>query len=663
MPTSVDDPTTRDPGLGGHASAFQLALPAVFVAVLLLLGTAFKGAFEIKQWGPPGVFVLLLLAALAGAGGGAPIRPRALLAGVAGIWALAILAVASALWAAAPADALESGLRMVLYAAVFTVPVVILRSRHSLSVTAFILSAGIVVIAAITLIRLLVVGEDMVIAGRLDGPVGYRNATALLFCLGFWPLIVVCARRGGSRLLRAFAFGAAELELGLAFLTQSRGALIGFAAGGLVMVLLGPDRVRRAWLGLLALGVLAACSHGLLTAYRAFDGGQGVPSASDISTSASWLVVLLVAGTLVGTAVAVFDSGLRPASPQAAVLKTAARAGLAGIALLTVVGGLAVVGNPVTEARAKWDEFTDLQTIATGSTRYTNAGGQRYDLWRVALNDLHAKPVGGVGAGNYAAEYYATRRNNRNLDDPHGLPFQVGAELGIAGLAALLAFLLGIGATVRQGWSRLDPDDQRLAGGMLATGAVLMGQSLVDWMWRIPGVAAIGLFALGVGVAVVARGLAPPTRTAWLPIPQRVALAGTASILAVLALGVYLGDHYVRDARADRGVDTAAQLSAARTAHKLNPLSLAPRYLEASALETLGRRSEARHVLLDAHQQVPGDFTTLGLLGDFDARGGKYAAARAWYRKALARNPLDVGLQQLALTGGRPAPAAASASG
>jgi hypothetical protein len=39
---------------------------------------------------------------------------------------------------------------------------------------------------------------------------------------------------------------------------------------------------------------------------------------------------------------------------------------------------------------------------------------------------------------------------------------------------------------------------------------------------------------------------------------------------------------------------------------------------------------------------------TLGLLGDLETRAGNRAAARAWYRRALALNPRDVGLQQLA---------------
>ncbi len=661
MSLDQSDSVAADPH--EHASAVQLALPALFVVALLLLGTAFKGAFEIKQWGPPTLFVLVLLATLVAAGGGAPVRPRTLSVSVAGLWALAALGVLSALWAGAPAEAIESGLRTVLYAAVFTVPIVVLRDRRSLHVTVAVLAAGLAAIAVLTLVRLLADGEALVIAGRLDGPVGYRNATALLFCLGFWPLVAWAARPNGSRLLRSAAFGLAVLELGLAFLTQSRGVFIGFLAGGAVMVLLGPDRVRRAWLGVLAMGLLVVCSHGLLTSYRAFDGGQGVPTADDIATSARWVLVLWVMGTAAGGMIAVFDSGLRGHASGSLAVRRVARVGLALLALATVVGGLAVVGNPVTEARAKWNEFTDLQTIATGTTRYTNAGGQRYDLWRVAVNELAAHPVGGVGAGNYAPRYYESRRNDRNLDDPHGLLFQVGAELGLLGLAALAAFLFGLAATVRSGWARLDDDERRAAAAMLATGAVLMGQSLVDWMWRIPGVAAIGIFALGLSMAIVARGTEPVVRTVGMPVVRRVALAGPVAVLSVLVLLTYLSDFYVRRARAERGVDPVAQLSAANRAHTLNPTRLPPYYLKASALESLGRRAEARRALLDALERVPEDFTTLGLLGDFDARSGNYAAARRWYAKALARNPLDVGLQQLALSGGRPDPRAATSSG
>ena len=75
---------------------------------------------------------------------------------------------------------------------------------------------------------------------------------------------------------------------------------------------------------------------------------------------------------------------------------------------------------------------------------------------------------------------------------------------------------------------------------------------------------------------------------------------------------------------------------------------MAPHYLEAGALEGAGKRSAARAELLDALELEPKNFVTMALIGDLETRAGHRAAARAWYRRALARNPADVGLQQLA---------------
>ena len=86
----------------------------------------------------------------------------------------------------------------------------------------------------------------------------------------------------------------------------------------------------------------------------------------------------------------------------------------------------------------------------------------------------------------------------------------------------------------------------------------------------------------------------------------------------------------------------------ARTAERLNPLALPPRYLQAGALETLGRREDARRELLDALDREPQNFVTMALLGDLEVRAGHPRRARAWYRRALALNPVDVGLRRLA---------------
>ena len=117
-------------------------------------------------------------------------------------------------------------------------------------------------------------------------------------------------------------------------------------------------------------------------------------------------------------------------------------------------------------------------------------------------------------------------------------------------------------------------------------------------------------------------------------------------------LALFLSDAYIQRARTVVD-DPAAELSAAQTAATFDPWSVTPHYLQSSAYETMGNRVAADRQLNDALALEPQNSATLGVLGDFEARGGDLPAARAYYRRALALNPLDTGLQQLARIGER----------
>jgi tetratricopeptide (TPR) repeat protein len=344
----------------------------------------------------------------------------------------------------------------------------------------------------------------------------------------------------------------------------------------------------------------------------------------------------------------------------------AARIALAGLVVVGVIGAAAAIGNPVTFARHKWDQFRQLNANTTsGSTRLLTVGGQRYDLWRVALKEFESAPIGGVGADNYAFAYYRDRQTNRNLSDPHSLLFSLLSETGIVGLGLFCLFVGGCVVALRRGWRMLDPAGRRHAVAPAAAGLVLIGQSMVDWIWLIPGLTALGLFLLAVATAQASgasavlatagpslqtssprRRLALRGHAAWLRLGAVVVLV--AATLGVLAL--FLSDAYIQRARTVIN-DPRAELSAASKASDLDPWAVVPHYLEASAYETMGRRGLARRQLRDALRLEPSNSAILGLLGDFEARGGNFAAARAYYRRALALNPLDTGLQQLARIG------------
>jgi O-Antigen ligase len=638
----------------------QATIAVAFAVLLLVLATTSQGAFAISRWAPLTLFTLAALIGALLARGGIAYRSRPVYVTLGAIWALAVWSLLSMLWAKSAGNAFEAGDRMILYAAIATLPFAFPVSRRSLAAAGWSISIGIGAVALYVLIRLLIDGSPLFLAGRLNGPVNYRNATALLFALPFWPLIVAAATRSYRRGLRASAFAVATLCLGLAFLTQSRGIVLGLAVGALVALTLGPDRVRRAWVAGLSVAGVAVAAPVLLRPYHAFTAGKLV-TAHDIAVAAQALTILTVAAFGVGLLLALFDQGLRANSPQMRHVSQAARIGLAVVALVAVVGGLAAIGNPVTFARTKWDQFTSLNANSNpSSTRLASVGGQRYDLWRVAVKEWESAPILGVGSDNYEFGYYRDRKTNRNLDDPHSLLFAVLSENGIVGVALLFAFLGGIAAVIRRGWPTMSQAERRHVIGPAAAGAVLMGQSAVDWIWLIPGLTAVGIFALSVAAAQAAaspdaqallaeeaEGGRTRSRLAGLGRPAAVG-ALVVAVAGVLAL--FLSDAYIQRARTLED-NPSRELPAAQMAAIFDPWSVTPHYLQSSAYESMGERAKAFHQLNDALALEPQNSATLGVLGDFEVRGGNYAAARGYYQRALDLNPLDTGLQQLARIG------------
>lgn len=628
--------------------------PIAFMVLLLVLATTSQGAFEINRWTPLALFALAVLIGALLTRGGLALRSPAIRVALGGLWGLAAWSMLSMLWAQSSAGAFEAGNRMILYAAIVTLPFALPMSRRTLAAVGWSVAAGIGAIAVYVLVRLLAHGAPLFLAGRLNGPVNYRNATALLFALPVWPFIIAAAAKSNRRVLRAGSLSLATLCVGLAFLTQSRGILLGLAVGGCLALAIGPDRVRRAWVTILVLAGIAISSPWLLRPFHAFDGGQGYVTPHAIAVAAQGLLVATLISFAIGMLIALFDNGLRAGSPQMPHARRAARLLLAGVIVVLVVGVGMAIGNPVTYVHQKWDQFRSLNYSTPTTTRLLTVGGQRYDLWRVALKEFESAPLLGVGADNYSFSYYRYRETNRNLTDPHSLVFALLSEDGAVGLLLLIIFLAGIATVMARGWRRLGLQARRDALAPAAAGAVMIGQSTVDWIWLIPGLTAIGLFSLAVAAAQAAaagreeEGPAdPPKPGRW---PVRVAAIGALVAAALAVLALFLSDAYIQRARSVV-TDPPAELSAARTAARLDPWSVTPHYLEASALETMGERPQAYAQLVDALSLEPQNSASLGVLGDFEARRGHFARARSFYRRALALNPLDTGLQQLSRIG------------
>jgi O-antigen ligase len=265
-----------------------------------------------------------------------------------------------------------------------------------------------------------------------------------------------------------------------------------------LLALLRPTREQLRAMAIIA----AACAPpvlagALLPEVRALEGSAASRETAGLLVLGILAVVALSAGVAVTRAA-------RRAGPVGARELTARRArGPARAVAAVVAVGVAVVFGALTVQHHEL--VTDpVQTAST--SRLASADSNRGDFWKVARGAFADEPLRGVGAGGFRVEWLRERPIPYPARDAHSLYLETPAELGVVGLALLVAFLGGIVACAVRARA-LDPT---LAAGPIAVFGAWLVHAGLDWDWEMPGVTLPALVLAAVLVANAERSPQPP---------------------------------------------------------------------------------------------------------------------------------------------------------
>jgi len=118
-----------------------------------------------------------------------------------------------------------------------------------------------------------------------------------------------------------------------------------------------------------------------------------------------------------------------------------------------------------------WDTFKAgyASTNSTGSRLTSGLGSNRYDFYRVGLNEFAAHPLLGIGADNFQQTYLAHGRSEETPHYPHSVELRTLVETGLVGRCWL--------------WWAWEPHCSRVPG---ASGRLRSGSAPIPWRetWR-----------------------------------------------------------------------------------------------------------------------------------------------------------------------------------
>jgi O-Antigen ligase len=545
----------------------------------------------------------------------------------------AVLATASVAWASDQGRAFDEAVRVSFYLALFSLAVCTAAPGARRDWLGG-LAAG---LGALSLVALFAYFQPGILdsghseipnaAGRLTYPTGYWNATAAL--LG--AAAILLAYEGARAPTRALRTAATALipaaTLGI-WLASSRGGAAALVVGWAILVTASAGRARQvltiaigaagAAVLIVAADQMNALTSGLLDSARRADGDR--MSALAIGVVA---VTALLAWRL---------DGVRPR------LRIPKRA-LVGAGALAAVGVVAAI--IAADPAAKFREFKTPPPasagVPVGAAGLSSNG--RWQFWSEAVDAFESAPVGGVGAGGF--EDYWARHADVPLfvRNPHSLPLQQGAELGIPGIALFLGFVVAVIVAARRRLAAGVEGDAGVLTAVLVAGAV---GAAVDWTWEIP--AAFGPAVICAGLLTASAPSRPLLRGGyWLGLGS-VAVAWVGIIAGGLVVLSQLQLDQSRNASAANRVDEG--IHRAEEAHTVEPWSAEPYTQLALLEEQRGDVARALVYLRRAEARDSEDWRLPLIEARLQATRGDQSAVRIALDRAHQLSPMFGGVGQ-----------------
>jgi hypothetical protein len=436
----------------------------------------------------------------------------------------------------------------------------------------------------------------------------------------------------------------------LALMPQSRGWLIAAPLALLAYFAFVPGLVRSL-IVIAPLAVVSALSAGpVLDVFDAVEEsgalGPALESARDAILTSG--LILLVAGAAIG-----FLDRRLEFPRRVAVIGSRAVLGAAGaVALAGAVVAIGIVGNPVTWAGDRWDDFKsgEFEHEFESSRLSQGLGSNRYDFWTVAFDEFKDSPVAGVGSENFARDYVRERESGEEPTHPHNLSLRVLAQTGLIGAALFFAFL--VIALIGAGRTRLrssDPLGRGVAGLVAPLLVYWFAHSTGDWFWAFPALTAPVFAWLALGMRVGAeRGIEPaPSWVGGLGRPAAVA-AGVAAVFAAISIVLpWTAAVDTKKASETWGVDPDAAYDRLERAADLNFLSAQPYLVEGAIASRLNQPRRMRIAFERALDRDADNWYATLELAALDALEGDRASSLERLQRVTELNPRESMTEQV----------------